>query len=65
MATFEHCHRCKPPQRHVGCHSDCPYYAQEVQRLDAEKAARKAYLSGHDDYLTARSFKQRRLKNLK
>lgn len=65
MATFEHCHTCKPPQRHVGCHADCPYYTAEVQRLDAEKTARKAYLSTQDDYLTARTFKQRRLKNLK
>lgn len=30
MAAFEHCHFCKPPVRHVGCHSKCPYYALDV-----------------------------------
>lgn len=26
MAAFEHCHFCKPPVRHPGCHSECPHY---------------------------------------
>lgn len=35
MTAFEHCHSCKPPVRHPGCHSECPHYQvgyRQVQR---------------------------------
>lgn len=35
--SFEHCHFCKPPVRHAGCHSDCPYYAADIAALRAAK----------------------------
>ena len=33
--SFEHCHFCKPPVRHAGCHSDCPYYAADIAARSA------------------------------
>lgn len=36
--SFEHCHSCKPPTRHVGCHGDCPYYAEDIAKARAAKA---------------------------
>lgn len=51
--SFEYCRFCEPPVRHPGCQSHCPYYA-------ADKANRAG-----DDFRTVRSFKQKRLKNLK
>ena len=33
--SFEHCHSCKSPTRHVGCHSDCPYYQADIAKYNA------------------------------
>lgn len=35
--SFEHCHGCKPPTRHVGCHSDCPYYQADIAKYNEAK----------------------------
>lgn len=55
--SFEHCHSCKPPVRHAGCNSDCPYYAakDEKRRLTDAKC----------DWLCARQFKTHRYQRLK
>lgn len=64
MAAFEHCHFCKPPVRYPGCQSHCPHYAADKAKCEeSRKAQKEAYRAG-DDFRTARSFKQKRLKNL-
>ena len=35
--SFEHCHSCKPPTRHVGCHGDCPYYQADIAKYNEAK----------------------------
>lgn len=40
--SFEHCHVCKPPVRHPGCHSDCSYYQEDLAKAK-EYAAREGY----------------------
>ena len=32
------CHGCEPPKRHVGCHCDCPEYADAVAEKDKIRA---------------------------
>lgn len=39
--SFEHCHFCKPPVRHAGCHSDCPYYAADIAARSAAKEEKR------------------------
>lgn len=62
---FEHCHFCKPPVRHAGCHSDCPYYAADKEKSDASRRAKEEDYRAIDDFRVARRFKQKRLQNLK
>lgn len=58
--SFEHCHSCKPPTRHVGCHSDCPYYQADIAKYNEAKEAearqtqeRGAYINESHRYFTA------------
>lgn len=55
MAAFEHCHFCKPPVRHPGCQSHCPYYAADKAKCDERNKALKAYYVERDDYVAARN----------
>lgn len=63
--SFEHYHSCKPPTRHVGCHGDCPYYAEDIAMARAAKAEEKRQAQAKDDYLGARQFKTRRGQKLR
>lgn len=63
--SFEHCHFCKPPVRHAGGHSDCPYYAADKEKSDASRRAKEEEYRAIDDFRVARRFKQKRLHNLK
>lgn len=63
--SFEHCHSCKPPTRHVGCHGDCPYYAEDIAKVRAAKAEEKRQTQAKDDYLGARQFQTRRAQKLR
>lgn len=65
MAAFEHCHVCKPPVRHPGCHSKCPHYKEDIDRYYAAKAEEARQSQEKDDYLGARHFKTRRYQRLK
>ena len=65
MAPFEHCRGRKPPERHPGCHSVCPYYLADVERHRSELAANAAASRQKDDFLTAREFKSRRLRSMR
>lgn len=65
MAAFEHCHFCKPPVRHAGCHSDCPYYTADIAKLRAAKEEKRRLTDAKCDYLCARLFKTRRYQRLK
>lgn len=37
MASFECCHKCKPPKRTPGCHDHCPEYKAVREAYDAKK----------------------------
>ena len=32
------CKNCKPPKRHIGCHSDCKQYIKEKEEFEKQKA---------------------------
>lgn len=55
--SFEHCHFCKPPVRHAGCHSDCPYYAADIAARSAAKEEKRRLTVAKCDWLRARQFK--------
>lgn len=40
--SFEHCHSCKPPMRHVGCHGDCPYYQAKSPSTPRRRKKKRA-----------------------
>lgn len=63
--SFEHCHSCKPPMRHVGCHSDCQYYQADIAKHNAARGEEAREAQEKDDYLSARHFKTRRYQRLK
>lgn len=63
--SFEHCHSCKPPMRHVGCHGDCPYYQADIAKYNAARDEEQREAQEKDDYLSARHFKTRRYQRLK
>lgn len=63
--SFEHCQSCLPPTRHVGCHSDCPYYAEDIAKLRAAKGEKRRLTAAKCDWLCARQFKTRRYQQLK
>lgn len=63
--SFEHCHSCKPPTRHVGCHGDCPYYQADIAKYNTTKQEEARQTQEKDDYLRARHFKTRRYQRLK
>lgn len=63
--SFEHCHSCKPPTRHVGCHSDCPCYQADIAKYNAAKGEEAREAQEKDDYLGARHFKTCRYQRLK
>mgnify|MGYP007054832270 CR=1 FL=1 len=63
--SFEHCHFCKPPVRHAGCHSDCPYYAADISKLRAAKEEKRRLTDAKCDRLCARQFKTQRYQRLK
>lgn len=63
--SFEHCHSCKPPTRHVGCHGDCPYYQADIDKYNTTKQEEARQAQEKDDYLSARHFKTRRYQRLK
>ena len=35
--SFECCRNCKPPKRHVGCHSKCEEYLEEKAKHQERK----------------------------
>ena len=61
--SFEHCHFCKPPARHPGCHSHCEYYKADHEKREAERAAEQKEARGLSEHYGARSFKTRRMKD--
>lgn len=63
--SFEHCHSCKPPTRHIGGHSDCPYYQADIAKYNAAKQEEARQTQEKDDYLSARQFKTRRGQKLR
>lgn len=63
--NFEHCHSCKPPTRHVGCHGDCPYYQADISARSAAKEEKRRLTDAKCDWLCARQFKTRRYQRLK
>lgn len=65
MGKFEHCRYCLPPVRHPGCHSDCPYYAEDIAKHRAASKEEQREAQEKDDYLSARHFKTRRYQRLK
>ncbi len=63
--SFEHCHFCKPPTRHVGCHSDCPYYQADIAKYNEAKEAEVCQTQERGAYWGARQFKTRRYQRTK
>lgn len=63
--SFEHCHFCKPPVRHAGGHSDCPYYAADIAARSAAKEEEARQTQERGAYWGARQFKTRRYQRLK
>ena len=63
--SFEHCHSCKPPTRHVGCHSECPHYQADLAKNKEYAAQKEAEYHAGDDFLTARGFKTRRGRDIR
>lgn len=51
--SFEHCHFCKPPVRHAGYHSDCPYYAADIAARSAAKEEKRRLTDAKCDWLRA------------
>lgn len=64
MTAFEHCHSCKPPVRHPGCHSECPHYQVDIAKYNAARDEEQREAQEKDDYLSARHFKTRRYQRL-
>ena len=65
MTAFEHCHVCKTPVRHPGCHSECPHYQADIAKYNAARSKEQREALEKDDYLGARHFKTRRMQDLK
>nr|DAV49690.1 MAG TPA: hypothetical protein [Caudoviricetes sp.] len=63
--SFEHCHVCKPPVRHPGCHSECSYYQEDLAKAKEYAAQKEAEYHAGDDFLTARGFKTRRGRDMR
>lgn len=63
--SFEHCHSCKPPTRHVGCHSDCPYYQADIAKYNETKEEEARQTQERGAYWGARQFKTRRYQRTK
>lgn len=63
--SFEHCHSCKPPTRHVGCHSESPYYQADLAKTKEYAAQKEAEYHADDDFLTARGFRTRRGRDMR
>lgn len=63
--SFEHCHSCKPPTRHVGCHSDCPYYQADIAKYNEAKEEKARQTQERGAYWGARQFKTRRYQRTK
>ena len=63
--SFEHCHFCKPPTRHVGCHSDCPYYQADIAKYNEAKEAEVRQTQERGAYWGTRQFKTRRYQRTK
>lgn len=63
--SFEHCHFCKPPVRHPGCHSECPHYQTDIAKYNEARGKEQREAQEKDDYLCARHFKTRRMQDLK
>lgn len=63
--SFEHCHSCKPPTRHVGCHSDCPYYQADIAKYNEAKEEEVRQTQECGAYWGARQFKTRRYQRTK
>lgn len=63
--SFEHCHSCKPPKRHVGCHSDCPYYQADIAKYNTTKEEETRQTQERGAYWGARQFKTRRYQRTK
>lgn len=63
--SFEHCHSCKPPVRHPGCHNECPHYQADIAKYNAARSKERREAQEKDDYLGARHFKTRRMQDLK
>lgn len=63
--SFEHCHFCKSPARHPGCHSECPHYQADIAKYNAAKDEEQRETQEKDDYLTARGFKPRRGRDMR
>lgn len=63
--SFEHCHSCKPPTRHVGCHVDCSYYQADIAKYNEAKEEEARQTQERGDYWGARQFKTRRYQRTK
>ncbi len=63
--SFEHCHSCKPPMRHVGCHGDCPYYQADIAKYTEAKEEEARQTQERGAYWGARQFKTRRYQRTK
>lgn len=50
MTAFEHCHICKPPTRYPGCHSECPYYQEDLAKTKEYAAQKEAEYHAGDDF---------------
>lgn len=63
--SFEHCHSCKPPVRHPGCHNECPHYQADIAARSAAKEEKRRLTAAKCDWLCARQFKTQRYQRLK
>ena len=63
--SFEHCHFCKPPTRHAGCHSDCPHYQADIAKYNEAKEEEARQTQERGAYWGARQFKTRRYQRTK
>ena len=63
--SFEHCHFCKPPARHPGCHSKCPHYQADIAKYNEAKEEEERQTQERGAYLGARQFKTRRGQKLR
>lgn len=65
MTAFEHCHICKPPVRHPGCQSHCPYYQADIAKYNEAKEEEARQTQERGAYWGARQFKTRRYQRTK